>query len=317
MTDGLAHFIKKTAADIGFDACGIAKAEYLSEDADYLRRWLSDEMNGTMSFMAANFNKRVHPQELVPGCRSVVVVLLNYFPDQIQTPDRPKVAKYAYSSTDYHYVIKEKLRLLEAEINRYLGEQAADNAYQHLFVDSAPVLERRWAQKAGLGWLGKNKQLIGEGIGSFCFIGTLMLNVELDYDVPLKNKCGNCTKCIDACPTNALVDGKLDARKCISYLTIETKEDIPAEYSDKLSGYVVGCDICADVCPWNKKWAKPYQHSELKALNEIFEWEKTDWDQLNSSSFKRIFKNSALNRVGYKKLKRNLDVFYNDEHNVS
>jgi epoxyqueuosine reductase len=307
----LSKVIKETALKIGFDACGITKAEYLNEDAAYLFTWLNAEMNGSMSFMKNNFEKRVDPQKLVPGCKSVVVVLLNYFPDQIQNSDLPKIAKYAYSSTDYHYVIKEKLRLLEAEINRYLGEQAADNAYQHLFVDSAPVLERRWAQKAGLGWIGKNKQLIGEGLGSFCFIGTLMLNVEMDYNVPLRDKCGNCTKCIDACPTNALVNGKLDARKCISYLTIEAKEDIPAEYSDKLSGYVVGCDICADVCPWNKKWAIPHNHSELKPIDEIFEWKKSDWDNLTLSQYKRIFKNSAINRVGYKKLKRNLEMFNN------
>ncbi len=302
------EFIRQQALSLGFDACGFARAEYLSEDAAFLRKWLDEEMHGSMKFLENNFEKRVDPTQLVPGCKTVVVVLLNYYPQVEQPSDSPKIARYAYSAVDYHYVIRQKLHELENAITDAYGADVVSGEYQHSFVDSAPVLERRWAQLAGLGWIGKHKQLIADQLGSYCFIGTLFLNIELEPASISRNKCGSCTKCIDACPTNALDNGILDARKCISYLTIENREEISEQFRDKLSGCVVGCDICQDVCPWNRKWAKPHNHSELTPMEEVLSWKNSEWTSVTSSDFKRKFRNSALNRVGLKKLKSNIDI---------
>ena len=298
--------IREAALSLGFDACGIAKADELTEDAAFLQSWLTDGMHGEMGYLARNFEKRTDPRILVPGCKSIVVVLMNYYPPEKQLDSAPRIAKYAYSEVDYHTVLKAKLNELEKQICEVYGPESVCSDYQHLFVDSAPVLERRWAERAGLGWIGKHKQLIHPDIGSYCFIGILMLNIETDYDSPIRPRCGSCTRCIDACPTKALANGKLDARRCISYLTIENKNDIPAEFHSQLSNCALGCDICADACPWNHKWAKPHSHSELKPVEELFSWDKEAWENLSKQSFDKTFRHSAIKRAGYNKLKQNI-----------
>lgn len=301
------EFIKNTALEIGFDACGIAKADFLEEDAFFLKSWLGNKFHGEMSYLERNFAKRTDPRIIVEGCKSVIVTLLNYYPSQFQNPNVPKIAKYAYSKIDYHVIIKEKLFLLENKIIAKYGEACFNKNQQHRFVDSAPVLERRWAERAGLGWIGRNKMLINPMLGSFCFIGILMINAELDYDEPIQNRCGTCRKCLDACPTNALTKEKgLDSRKCISYQTIEKKGKISEDIRPKLSGYIYGCDICNDVCPWNKTRAKATQTAELEASDEIINWKFQNWENLNEEEFYRIFKHSAIQRAGFNKLKENI-----------
>ncbi len=307
------NFIKNMALSLGFDACGIAKAEELTEDARFMKLWIDSGQNGEMSYLARNFEKRVDPRILVPGCKSIVVVLLNYFPENKQISSSPQIAKYAYSEVDYHTVLKEKLKSLEEQICSKYGSDSVTQGYQHLFVDSAPVLERRWAERAGLGWIGKHTQLIHPGLGSYTFIGILMLRIETDYDKSILPHCGNCTRCIDACPTKALSNGTLDARRCISYLTIENKNEIPSEFKTKLSGNALGCDICADVCPWNKKWAIPHTHPELSPVKEILNWDTNSWHLLSNENFNVIFKKSAIKRAGFGKLKQNINVVINNK----
>ena len=313
----LSSFVKKAASELGFDACGIAKAEELSEDAVYLKQWLSDGKHGDMYFLTQNFEKRTNPKLLIPGCKSVVAVLLNYFPEKSQNPTAPQIAKYAYSSVDYHFVIKEKLKKLEQRITEKFGSQIVASDYQHTFVDSAPVLERSWAQRAGLGWIGKNMQLIYPGLGSFVFIGILMLNAGAEYDLPTTSHCGKCTRCIDACPTKALVDNGLTTTKCISYLTIESKHGIDSQFHSLLSNYALGCDICGNVCPWNKKWSRAHQHNELSPINQnlekesVLDWDAETWQQLSKETFNQVFKNSAIKRAGFEKIKQNLEILKN------
>jgi epoxyqueuosine reductase len=291
-------FIRKAAFSVGFDACGFAPAHELTEDAAFLRTWLAEGMQGDMRYLERNVEKRTDPRLLVPGCKTVIVVLLNYYPEVKQILERHKIAKYAYPEVDYHHTIREKLRTFEQLISEEYGSDCFSDDHQHSFIDSAPVLERRWAEKAGLGWIGKHTQLIAPGFGSYVFIATLMMNKELDtYDTPISDRCGTCTRCIDACPTQALIPGTLDARKCISYLTIETKSEIPGELRDKLSGYSVGCDICADVCPWNKKWALPHLHNELKPSNAILTWKEADWDHAGPDVLRNTFRSSAIIRA--------------------
>lgn len=315
-----AFFVKETALSVGFDACGIAKAEALTDDALFLKQWIANGCNADMHYLERNFEKRTDPRQLVPDCKSVVVVLMNYFPEQKQIQSAPRIAKYAYSAIDYHSVLKSKLKELELKICEKYGAGCITANYQHSFVDSAPILERRWAQRAGLGWIGKHTQLIHPGLGSYTFIGILILNIETEYDTPSLPHCGTCTRCIDACPTNALTDGSLDARRCISYQTIENKNIIPTEYHAKLSNCALGCDICADVCPWNKKWAKPHSHIELsptlvtsKTIEEnditnILEWDYKTWQQLTQDQFIKTFRYSAFKRAGFAKLKQNIDI---------
>ena len=316
----LTEFIKNTALEIGFDACGIAKADFLEEDALFLKSWLSNEFNGEMSYLERNFENRTDPRIMVKGCKSVIVTLLNYYPAQFQNPNVPKVSKYAYSKIDYHTIIKEKLLQLENRIIEQFGENVFNKKQQHRFVDSAPVLERRWAQRAGLGWIGKNKMLINPTLGSFCFIGVLMINTELEYDDPIRNRCGTCRKCLDSCPTKALtVDRGLDARKCISYQTIEKKGEISEEIKPILSGYIYGCDICNDVCPWNKSRAKATQTPEFEASEDIINWETEDWKNLNEKEFNWVFKHSAVQRAGFKKLRENIAIYtqiYSDSTDI-
>jgi epoxyqueuosine reductase len=300
------QFIKNEALKIGFDACGIAEACFLEEDAGFLQSWLGEGMNAEMHYLERNFEKRTNPQKLVPGTKSVVVALLNYYPEKAQTENAPRIARYAHSAVDYHVVIKEMLSELEKRIIDKYGESAVNKKAQHSFVDSAPVLERRWAQRAGLGWIGKHTQLIAPEIGSYCFIAVLMLNEEMKYDSPLPDRCGTCTRCIDSCPTKALNGRSLDARKCISYQTIENKNPIDEAIRPALSNCIIGCDICAEVCPWNKKWAKTTTNIKLKAVDEIYEYKKDDWQALTKENFGTIFKHSAIKRAGYEKLKENI-----------
>ncbi|MDP4238063.1 MAG: tRNA epoxyqueuosine(34) reductase QueG [Bacteroidota bacterium] len=300
--------IKQLALSLGFDACGIARAEALTEDAAFLRQWLASGMQGDMHYLERNFDKRTDPRMLVPGCKSVVVVLMNYYPSQKQNPVAPQIAKYAYAATDYHLVLKTKLFELEQKICETYGTESVNTNVQHSFVDSAPVLERRWAERAGLGWIGRHTQLIHPGLGSYTFIGILMLNIETEYDMPVMARCGTCMRCIDACPTNALQNGSLDARRCISYLTIESKDEIPPEFKAVLSGNALGCDICADVCPWNARWAKPYSQDGLSPIDKVLEWGTDTWKQLTEKEFAQTFSHSAIKRVGYTKLRQNIEA---------
>ena len=245
--------IKQTALEIGFDAIGVARADFLSEDAAFFKSWLDRGYQAEMAYLERNQDKRLDPRELVEGCKSVIVVLMNYYPTVLQPEGAPLISKYSYSAVDYHTVIKEKLLVLENRICDAFGTECFNYKQQHRFVDSAPVMERSWAERAGLGWIGKNKLLISPMFGSFCFIGILLINKELEYDERIPDRCGSCSRCINACPANALsITEGLNSNSCISYQTIEKKGEISEEIRPALSGYVFGCDICQDVCPWNR-----------------------------------------------------------------
>ena len=294
--------IKNIAADMGFDHCGIAKAHRLEEDARRLENWLNKGMHGTMQYMEDHFDLRIDPSKLVPGARSVITLLFNYFPAQQQPPGVPKISKYALGN-DYHEVIRTKLKLFLQKIKEQVGEISGRG-----FVDSAPVLERSWAQNAGIGWVGKNGNLISKQGGSFFFIATLITDLELEYDAPfIKDHCGTCTKCIDACPTEAILPDKVvDGSKCISYFTIELKEAlIPGSMKGKFDNWMFGCDVCQDVCPWNR-FAKPTHELNFTPLPQVLHFTKNDWEELTEESFKAIFRNSPLRRSKYQGIKRNL-----------
>lgn len=289
----------------GFDQCGIAKAAPLDEDARRLEKWLQHGFHGEMHYMSNHFELRVDPTKLVPGAKSVITLLYNYFPEETQKSSAPKVAKYAYGE-DYHLIIREKLKIFLQSIREKLG-----NIEGRGFVDSAPVLERSWAQKSGLGWIGKNGNLINKKMGSFFFIATLITDLELEPDIPhAKDYCGTCSKCVDACPTEAILINKtIDASKCISYFTIELKsKDFPEDLSSKSENWIFGCDICQDVCPWNR-FSSPHQHSELEPIEELMQFDIEDWLQLNEERFKTIFKQSPLKRSGFEGIKRNLRLY--------
>ena len=294
--------IKAEAKRLGFVACGISKAGFLAEDALKLKEYLKKGFHAKMSYMENHYDKRLNPELLVDNAKSVISVLLNYYTEKKQSdPEAPIISKYAYGK-DYHYVIKQKLNKLLEYIKKIQPE-----AEGRAFVDSAPVLERAWAKKSGLGWIGKHGLLINKQIGSFVFIGELIINLPLDYDQATKEYCGTCTRCIDACPTNAIVKDKVvDGSKCISYLTIELKDDIPEEFRGKLKNRVFGCDICQDVCPHNKK-AINHLHQELNPIEELLEMSKSEWYSMDKQKFKKLFKHSPLKRAGYNKLKSNLD----------
>jgi epoxyqueuosine reductase len=295
--------IKEKAIQLGFDACGISKAGYLKDDALRLQKWLERGMQGEMSYLANYFEKRPDPRKLVEGAKSVISVILNYFPrEQQSASDIPIISKYAYGE-DYHFVMKRMLKSLL----KYISENI-EPVNGRAFVDSAPVLERAWAVKAGLGWIGKNGMLISKEHGSFVFLGELMIDLELDYDKPeVKDYCGSCTACIDACPTGAVLPGKVvDGSQCISYFTIEKKGEIPAEMKGRFENRIFGCDICQDVCPWNKK-TKPHNIKEFDPDQEWLKMDKDEWKKLSLANFNRIFKNSALKRTKYEGLMRNLE----------
>jgi epoxyqueuosine reductase len=295
--------IKIKAKELGFDDCGIAPVRCMDEEEPHLKKWLHEGMNGKMGYMANHFEKRLDPGKLVENSRSVISVLLNYLPSETQKdPKAPVVSRYAYG-IDYHFVIKDKLNKLLDFINNEISPCEG-----RPFVDSAPVLDKAWAREAGLGGIGKNSCLISPNLGSWVFIGELIIDLELKYDTPFtKNHCGNCTRCIDACPTGAIVsDKKIDARKCISYLTIENRDEIPEEFKGKLQNRIFGCDICQDVCPWNKK-TLPCTTTEFHPKKEFIEMTTEKWTKLDQTTFKYIFKGTALERVGYKGIKRNID----------
>jgi epoxyqueuosine reductase len=294
--------IKKSALQLGFDFCGIAKVQPLNEDAKRLENWLSKGMHGTMKYMENNFDLRIDPSKLVPGAKSVITLLLNYFPAQQQAAQVPKISKYAYGN-DYHEVIRTKLKIFLQQVKEQIGEVNGRG-----FVDSAPVLERTWAQKAGIGWIGKNGNLINMKGGSFFFIATLIVDLELNYDNEfIKDYCGTCTKCIDSCPTEAILPDKvIDGSKCISYYTIELKEAlIPGDMKGRFDDWMFGCDVCQDVCPWNR-FSKPTSEINFRPLPEILNFSKNDWEDLTEESFKTIFNNSALKRSKFEGIKRNL-----------
>jgi len=293
-------FIKKEAKRLGFDFCGISKSEFLSEEAPRLEKWLKDNKHGQMKYMENYFDKRLNPNLLVDNAKSVISLLYNYFPEQTQNPSAPKLSKYAYGE-DYHEVIKHKLNEFLVSLKKEIG-----NISGRAFVDSAPVMDKVWAAKSGLGWIGKNSNLINKEKGSFFFIAELIIDVELEYDGPIKDYCGTCTKCIDACPTDAIVAPYIvDGSKCISYLTIELKENIPSEFKNNMNNWVFGCDVCQDVCPWNR-FSMPHQEPQFMNTNGLLNYTEAEWNDITEETFNLIFKNSAIKRTKYKGLKRNL-----------
>lgn len=301
----LSFQIKREAVRIGFDACGIARAGLLETEARYLEQWLREGRHGKMKYMEENFDKRTDPRILVEGAKSVITVLKNYFPKSetnANTSDNPyKISKYAWG-IDYHIVIKQKLNEIAEFIIGLVGERS-----HRCFVDSAPVMDKVWAKKAGLGWIGKNTNLITKKSGSFFFIGEIIIDLSLAYDGETKDYCGRCRKCIEACPTEALSEYQIDANKCISYLTIELKDSIPSEFHQQLDGWIFGCDVCQDVCPWNK-FSLPHAEPHFDALTLIAQNEKKEWEALAKTTFKKIFRSSAISRVKYEKFLDNMKV---------
>ena len=293
--------IKTEATRLGFMSCGISKAEFLEEEAPRLEQWLNENRNGEMSYMENHFDKRLDPTLLVPGAKSVVSLLLNYFPQETQREDSYKLSKYAYGR-DYHFVIKDKLKQLLHFINEEIGEVGG-----RAFVDSAPVLDKAWAAKSGLGWIGKNSNLLSKKTGSFFFIAELIIDLELEYDTPVTDHCGSCTACIDACPTDAIYEPyKVDGSKCISYYTIELKDSIPESEKGKFEDWMFGCDICQDVCPWNR-FSKPHNEQLFDPHTDLLQMTKHDWEEITRETFNEIFRKSAVKRTKYDGLKRNIN----------
>ena len=295
-------FIKATAFKLGFSFCGVAKAEFLAEEAPRLEEWLRRGYQGKMGYLENYFEKRLDPTLLVPGAKSVVSLLYNYYPSKdLSEAGEYKVAKYAYGE-DYHFVIREKLRLFMEEIQLSIGQVQG-----RAFVDSAPVMERAWAKKSGLGWIGKNSLLLNREAGSFFFLAELIIDLELECDGPLKDYCGTCTACMDACPTEAISEPyQVDGSKCISYFTIELKEEIPKEVKGKFENWIFGCDICQDVCPWNR-FAKPHGEPRFNPSAELQNMRANDWRDLTEAVFQNVFKNSPLKRTKFEGLKRNIE----------
>ncbi|SIQ55051.1 epoxyqueuosine reductase [Pontibacter lucknowensis] len=297
------YLIKQKAQELGFMYCGVSKADFLEEEAPRLENWLKQNMHGQMHYMENHFDKRLDPRLLVEGAKSVVSLLLNYYPEQEKQQtgeDTYKVSKYAYG-TDYHFVIKDKLKTLLSFINDEIGEVGG-----RCFVDSAPVLDKAWAKKSGLGWVGKNSNLITPQVGSFYFIAELIIDLELEYDGPIKDYCGSCTRCLDACPTDAIVAPYVvDGSKCISYFTIELKDQLPQEMNGKFGNWIFGCDICQDVCPWNR-FSKPHQEPAFEPHPQLKEMKKSDWEEITQEVFAQLFKKSAVKRTGYNGLLRNI-----------
>ena len=294
--------IREIASRLGFDYCGIAQARRLDDDAVRLENWLNKGMHGSMQYMENHFELRIDPSKLVPGAKSVITLLKNYFPSVQQNDNAAKVSKYAYGK-DYHEVIRSKMKTFLHNIQEEIGE-----VHGRGFVDSAPVLERSWAQRSGLGWIGKNGNLLTKESGSFFFIATLITDLDLEYDdIFAKDLCGTCTRCIDACPTEAILPGKIvNGSKCISYFTIELKDLlIPSEQKDKFQGWAFGCDICQDVCPWNR-FSKPTDEIEFTPLNEILNFSTKEWEEITEDSFKKLFKHSPIARTKWKGMQRNI-----------
>lgn len=299
--------IKEKAKLHGFSAVGISKAEYLEQEAPKLERWLNYNMHGKMGYMENHFDKRLDPRLLVDGARSVVSLLYNYYSTEKQHDDTaPRISKYAYGK-DYHDVIREKLHILLNELREEIGEING-----RAFVDSAPVLERAWAAKSGLGWIGKNGNLINKGSGSFYFLSELIIDLDLEPDTKIAtDHCGTCTACMDACPTDAIIGpGMVDGSRCISYFTIELKDAIPPEMKGRFDNWMFGCDVCQDVCPWNR-FAKPHNEHNFTPLDGLLDLTRQDWIDITDEVFKKIFKNSPVKRTRYNGLKRNIDFLTN------
>ncbi len=293
--------IKSKALAFGFQSCGISKADFLEEEAPRLEQWLNNNFHGEMRYMENHFDKRLDPRLLVEGSKSVISLSYNYFPEELQNNSDFKLAKYAYGE-DYHDVIKEKLRTLVAELQEEIGEFAF-----RVFVDSAPVLEKAWAKKSGIGWVGKNSNLITKKNGSFYFLAEIICDLDLVEDFEVTDHCGSCTKCIDACPTQAIVSDKIiDGSKCISYATIELKDQIPDFFKDKMEDWMFGCDICQDVCPWNR-FSAPTLEEKFRPNSDIKNFTKQDWKDITQEIFSSVFKKSAVKRTKFSGLKRNLD----------
>ena len=294
-------FIKTEAKRLGFLSCGVSKAQFLEEEAPRLENWLNKQMHGQMHYMENHFDKRLDPTKLVEGSKSVISLLLNYFPVKTQDHETYKLSKYAYG-TDYHFVIKDKLKSLLHAIQGEIGEVEG-----RAFVDSAPVLDKAWAAKSGLGWIGKHSNLLTQQVGSFYFIAELIIDLELDYDSITTDHCGTCTKCIDACPTKAITEPYVvDGSKCISYFTIELKENIPTEFKGQFEDWMFGCDICQDVCPWNR-FSKPHEESLFTPQESLLDMTKRDWQELTQETFSKVFKKSAVKRTKFSGLTRNIN----------
>nr|WP_223815788.1 tRNA epoxyqueuosine(34) reductase QueG [Adhaeribacter rhizoryzae] len=303
------NLIKQKATELGFMYCGISKADFLEEEAPRLENWLNKQMHGQMHYMENHFDKRLDPRLLMPGAKSVVSLLLNYYPPETLPADTLQISKYAYGQ-DYHFVIKDKLKSLLTYIRENIGEVDG-----RAFVDSAPVLDKAWAKKSGLGWIGKNSNLITPQVGSFYFIAELIIDLELAYDGPIKDYCGTCTKCLDACPTGAITEPYVvDGSKCISYFTIELKDKIPDEVGGKFGNWVFGCDICQDVCPWNR-FAKPHQEPAFTLEPALQHLAKNDWRELTEEVFRQVFRKSAVKRTGFNGLLRNIKFVEEQKEN--
>ncbi|KAA3621419.1 MAG: tRNA epoxyqueuosine(34) reductase QueG [Flavobacterium sp.] len=295
------QLIKTEASRLGFLGCGISKAGFLEDEAPRLEKWLNNKMQGEMSYMENYFDKRLDPTLLVPGAKSVVSLLLNYFPKKTQREDSYKISKYAYG-TDYHFVIKDKLKQLLYFIREEIGD-----VHGRAFVDSAPVLDKAWAARSGLGWMGKHSNLLTKQLGSFYFIAELIIDLDLEYDTPVTDHCGSCTACIDACPTQAIVEPYVvDGSKCISYFTIELKNEISSQFSGQFDDWMFGCDVCQDVCPWNR-FSRAHKEPLFDPSPELLQMSKGDWEEITEEVFKQLFKKSAVKRTGFKGLKRNIN----------
>ncbi|MFC4722517.1 tRNA epoxyqueuosine(34) reductase QueG [Geojedonia litorea] len=295
------QLIKTEAKRLGFLSCGISEAQFLEEEAPRLEKWLNNNMHGQMQYMENHFDKRLNPTLLVEDSKSVISLLLNYYPNHEQTTESFKLSKYAYG-TDYHFVIKDKLKQLLHFIQDEIGE-----VHGRAFVDSAPVLDKAWAAKSGLGWIGKHTNLLTQQVGSFYFIAELIVDLELDYDLPTTDHCGTCTACIDACPTQAITEPYVvDGSKCISYFTIELKENIPSEFKGQFDDWMFGCDVCQDVCPWNR-FSKSHSEPLFHPHPELLSMTKKDWEEITKDTFNKVFKNSAVKRTKFEGLKRNIE----------
>ncbi|WP_037325570.1 tRNA epoxyqueuosine(34) reductase QueG [Salinimicrobium terrae] len=298
--------IKAEAKRLGFLSCGISKAEFLEEEAPRLEEYLQKERHGKMSFLENYFDKRLDPTKLVEGSKSVISLLLNYYPEEEQRQDSYKISKYAYG-TDYHFVIKDKLKGLLQFMQQEIGEVEG-----RAFVDSAPVMDKAWAAKSGLGWVGKHTLLLSKQKGSFFFVAELIVDLELEYDLPATDHCGSCTACIDACPTQAIVEPyKVDGSKCISYFTIELKDELPQEMKGKFEDWAFGCDICQDVCPWNR-FSKPHNEPLFNPHPELLSMSKKDWEEITEDTFRKVFKKSAVKRTKFSGLTRNIRFLKED-----
>jgi len=296
------NIVKQKAAEAGFDFCGISTAAFLEEEAPRLEKWLNGHMHGQMSYMENHFDKRLDPRLLVPDAKSVVSLLYNYYPPKkiLHQDEELKISKYAYG-TDYHLVIKEKLKSLLQVLRQEIG-----NFNGRVFVDSAPVMDKAWAARSGAGWLGKHTNIINRKLGSFFFIAELIIDLELEPDAPTKDYCGTCTRCIDACPTDAIVEPYVvDGSKCISYLTIELKDKIPEEFAGKMENWIFGCDICQDVCPWNR-FAKPHREPAFEPHPQLEHMKTSDWKEITEELFNELFKKSAIKRTKLAGLRRNI-----------